>query len=104
MFEMKDVEVRGLRWNEWNIAHIGRQGHEATPEEVEDVVYSDQSLVQLQPNGRLFVLGITQHGRPLVAIIDPEEHGIWYCVSARTASRKERAIYQQEQARRRASE
>jgi uncharacterized DUF497 family protein len=102
MFEMKDVDVISLRWNEWNIAHIGREGHEATPEEVEDVVYNDQSLAQLQPNGRLFVFGITQQGRPLVAIIDQEEHGIWYCVSARTASRKERVIYQQELARRRA--
>jgi hypothetical protein len=41
MFEMKDVEVRGLRWNEWNIAHIGRHGHEATPEEVEDIFYNE---------------------------------------------------------------
>lgn len=101
MFEMKDIEIRHFRWNDWNIEHIGRPGHNATPEEVEYVVGSEQSLGQVQPNGRIFVLGITAQGRYLAAVIDPEPTGDWYCVSARTAHVKERIRYHQEQAKRR---
>ena len=98
---MQDVEIRHLRWNDWNIEHIGRAGHDTTPEEVEYIVASHESLGRLQPNGRVFVLGITEQGRPLAAVIDPEADGIWYCVSARTANIKERVFYQQERAKRR---
>ncbi len=100
---MKELDVRSLRWNAWNIAHIGREGHEATPEEVEQVIYSNQSIAQLQYNERILVLGQTDTGRTLAAVIDPEGEGIWYCVSARSASRKERTLYQQELARRQQS-
>ena len=103
MIDMKELDVRSLRWNDWNIAHIGREGHEATPEEVEQVIYNDQSIGRLQPNQRIFVLGKTDAGRILAAVIDSEGEGIWYCVSARSASRKERALYQQELARRKQS-
>jgi uncharacterized DUF497 family protein len=101
MFEMKDVRIRQFRWNDWNIAHIGRPGHNATPEEVEEVVSNEESLGQLQTNGRIFVLGITAQGRYLAAVIDPELTGTWYCVSARTANQKERVRYLQERAKRR---
>lgn len=101
MIDMKSIDVHNLRWNAWNIAHIGREGHDATPEEVEHIVQSDLSIGKLQANGRIFVLGTTQSGRILAAVIDPEREGVWYCVSARTASRKERVFYQQELARRR---
>jgi uncharacterized DUF497 family protein len=101
MFDMTDVEIRPFRWNDWNTQHIGRPGHEATPEEVEYVVESDHALGQLQPNGRFFVLGITAEGRYLAAVIDPEQTGTWFCVSARTANIKERARYHEELAKRR---
>jgi len=101
MFEMKNVRTRHFRWNEWNIEHIGRPGHNATPEEVEYVAANEASLGQLQPNGRIFVLGITEQGRYLAAVIDPEPTGDWYCVSARTANIKERVRYHQELAKRR---
>ena len=103
MIDMKELDVRSLRWNDWNIAHIGREGHEATPEEVEQVIYSDQSIARLQPNGRILVLGQTETGSTLAAVIDSEGEGIWYCVSARSASRKERVLYQEELARRKQS-
>ncbi|MEO8971272.1 MAG: hypothetical protein ABI406_06700 [Ktedonobacteraceae bacterium] len=98
---MKDVDIRQLRWNDWNIEHIGRPGHEATQDEVEEIVASEHSFGQIQPNGRIFVLGITTQGRYLATVIDPEVDGIWYCVSARTASKKERIRYHQERAKRR---
>ena len=101
MFEMKDVEIHQFRWNDWNIEHIGRPGHNTTREEVEYIVGSEHSLGQTQPNGRIFVLGITAEGRYLAAVIDPEPTGSWYCVSARTANVKERIRYHQELDKRR---
>ena len=100
MIDPKEIDIRRLRWDPWNVAHIGRAGHEATPQEVEHVTFSERSIMQQIKGGRILVLGPTSSGRMLAAVPDPEEEGTWYCVSARTASRKERALYDQEQARR----
>ncbi len=46
--------------------------------------------------GRIIVIGPTSTGRMLAAILDPEpEPGVYYPVSARPASRKERRQYQE---------
>jgi hypothetical protein len=59
MFELRDIEIRHLRWTPWNVAHIGRPGHDVTPEEVEYVVHSLRSLARMGKQGRLLILGPT---------------------------------------------
>lgn len=88
MFELKDADIRSLRWSPWNVQHIARPGHDATPAEVEEVAHSPRSLAQAGKYGRLLIIGPTHAGRMLVAVLDPELNGVWYCVSARTANTK----------------
>lgn len=95
-----EVDIRRLRWNDWNRAHIGRDGHNATPDEVEYVVFSARSIMQTAKQGRVLVLGPTRAARLLAAVLDPEGNGVWYRVSARGASPKERDLYRRERARR----
>jgi uncharacterized DUF497 family protein len=88
--------IRHLTWNAMNVAHIAR--HDVTPEEAEQVCHGTP-VVQQGKNGRYLVLGPTQAGRMLTIVIDPEPdegEGVFYPVTARPASRRERAIYQNE--------
>jgi len=87
--------VRRLRWDEWNVAHIARPAHEVTPEEVEEVLHSDYAMRETY-KGRVLVIGPTQSGRMLAAVLAPEGEGAYYTVSARPASKQERRIYQLE--------
>lgn len=86
MFDLQDVDIRSLRWTPWNVQHIGRPGHEVTPQEVEEVVFSPRSLARMGRQGRLFIFGPTQDERILAVILDPFRFGVWFCVSARTAN------------------
>jgi uncharacterized protein len=82
--------VRRLIWDAWNVGHIAR--HAVLPEDVEQVCHSNP-VVQAGKKGRLLVLGPTGDGRVLAVILDPEpDAGIYYPVTARPASRRERAI------------
>lgn len=87
------IVVHRLRWDPWNVAHIAR--HQVSPEEVEEVCQGDP-LVLTGYLDRLIVLGPTGEGRVIAAILAPEETGVYYPVTARPASRKERALYRQE--------
>lgn len=87
------LSIRRLIWDSWNVAHIAR--HQVTPEEVDDVCRGDP-VVQQGSKGRSLVFGPTRSGRMLTVVLDPEGEGVYYPVTARPASRRERAIYQQE--------
>jgi hypothetical protein len=84
--------IRRLVWDSWNVAHIAR--HEVTPEEVEEVCHSEP-VVQIGKKGRSLVFGPALSGRMLAVVLDlePPEEGVYYPVTARSASRRERAIY-----------
>jgi uncharacterized protein len=84
--------IRRLVWDNWNVAHVAR--HEITPEEVEEVCHSEP-VVQIGKKGRSLVFGPTLSGRMLAVVLDLElpEEGVYYPVTARPASRRERAIY-----------
>ena len=84
------VEVRRLVWDPWNVGHIGR--HQVTPREVEEVCRVDP-LVQQGREGRLAIVGPTGTGRMLTAILDLLADGSHYVVTARPASRRERALH-----------
>lgn len=88
------VRVKQLVWDEWNITHIAR--HEVIPEEVEEICHSD-ALVQQGHRGRLLIIGLTRGNKMITVIIDPEpEKGVYYVVTARSSSKRERKIYRHE--------
>ena len=85
--------VRLLIWDSWNVTHLAK--HEITPDQVEEMC-SGNPIVQTGHSGRLLVFGSIKSGKMITAVLDREEEGIYYPVTARSASRRERAIYRQE--------
>jgi len=86
--------IRRLIWDAWNVAHIAH--HQVTPEEVEEVCHGDP-VVQKGKKGRVLVFGPTGSRRMLTIVLDPEDGpGVYDPVTARPASRRERAIYTSE--------
>jgi uncharacterized DUF497 family protein len=93
---MSEIEIRTLRWDDWNRAHLARENHEVSEEEVQEVLAGPYLLLssKTHPRRPLF-LGPTRHGRMLVIVLDPEGDGIYYPVSGRPAHRSERRYYEQ---------
>jgi uncharacterized DUF497 family protein len=89
--------VRHLIWDVWNVDHIAR--HEVNTEKAEDVCHGDP-VVQEGKKVRSLVFGPTRAGRLLTVVLDPTEAtNVYYVVTARPASRIERAIYATEKQR-----
>jgi hypothetical protein len=87
------TRVNRLIWNHWNKEHIARHG--VVPEEVDQVCESDFKSFDGK-KGRLIVIGLTEEGRVIAAVLDPEfeaPKGTFYPVTARAASRSERRKY-----------
>lgn len=87
------IEVRKLVWDEINTAHIKR--HDVTKDEVEQVCEGSFAVRETY-GGRLMVIGATTSARLLAVVLHPKAEGMYYVVTARTADRKERRIYQAE--------
>lgn len=88
---MKRIVIKRLIWEAWNIAHIA--AHTVTPEEVEAVCQANPQFEEAK-KGRLRVTGLTKKGRLISVFLDPEpEEGVYYPVSARSASKPERRSY-----------
>lgn len=84
------VRVRGLVWDDWNIAHITR--HKVSVEEVEQACRFGGKKVLETYGERLLVLG--KSGRRLLTVVlAPEENDRFYVVTARDASKKERRFF-----------
>jgi uncharacterized protein len=86
------VDIRRLRFNDWNIDHIALHG--VTPEEVEEACRIAPMFSETYRE-RLRLIGPTANGRMLTVILGPEEAGVFYPITARPASRKERRRYQE---------
>lgn len=85
------INIRGLIWDAWNVAHIAR--HNVTPEEVEQVCHTDP-VVQKGKERRLLVFGPTDSGKMLAVILDKEEEkDVYYPITAYKASKKLIRIY-----------
>jgi uncharacterized DUF497 family protein len=92
---MAQIPITFLIWDEGNIAHIAR--HNVLPAEVEQICHGSY-IALAGKKGRLLVVGLTQKGRMITAALDPEpQEGIYYPVTARPASRKERRLYEEAQ-------
>ena len=76
--------IRRLIWDEWNVTHIAR--HKVIPNEAEEVCHGNP-VVQKGSKGRSLVFGPTKTGRMLTVVLDPEEVGVYYPVTARPAKR-----------------
>jgi len=86
------LHIHRLRWDDWNIAHIAR--HQVTQDEVEEACRGEPVFSQTYKE-RIRVIGPTSSGRVLTVILDPEGEDIYYPVTARPASRRERRRYRQ---------
>jgi len=82
--------VQRLVWDEWNVGHIARHG--VIPEAVEQVCYNNP-LVSQTYNDRLRLIGVNADGEILTVILAPEGGDVYYPVTARPASKKERQLY-----------
>ncbi len=83
--------VRRLIWDPWNVVHIAR--HRVSPDEVEEVCHGEH-IRRRAYAGRVMLIGPTGAGRMLSVVLEPEdEPEVYYPVTARPASRRERHIY-----------
>jgi len=94
VIQSRNDEIKGLLWDEHNVAHIGR--HDVTPEEVEEVVFANTNLVELAEDhrpGRLSIFGWTHVGRPVVVYLDvATNEGHRYVVTARPMTNREALV------------
>jgi len=89
------TRVQRLTWDDWNVLHIAR--HEVTPDEVEQVCHGNPSTDSSHSN-RLLVTGPTVTGRVLTVILAPAAGpAVYYPVTARPASKKERRRFDERQ-------
>jgi uncharacterized protein len=85
------VVIKKLVWDEWNITHIARHG--ITPNEVEEICRTN-SQTEVANKGRMRVTRLTKKRRIISTFLDPEpKDDVYYPVSARDASKKERRSY-----------
>ena len=85
------VVVQELIWDDWNVEHISR--HELVPTEVE-LALSDKHAIYLKAKqGRVMVLGRAKKRLITTILNAQEEEGVFYVVTARDMSKKERAYY-----------
>ena len=85
------LEVKDLIWDDWNSLHIAK--HKLTRAEIETAC-TGKAVTFAGKKGRLILLGLTQSRKLIAVILDPEpQTGIYYPVTARPASKKERRYY-----------
>lgn len=89
-----NIVIKKLVWDEWNVAHIAH--HEVLPEEVEEICRAT-FIAYESYDGRFEIIGATKQGRILLIVLDPEiAEGEYYVVTAHTANKKDRALYQRQ--------
>lgn len=86
--------VRRLIWDDGNVAHIAR--HEVTLEEVQQVCHG-RHIEREAYGGRIMLIGLTESERMISIVLDPEGSSVYYVVTARPSSAKERRLYATEQ-------
>lgn len=85
---MTRIIIRKLIWDEYNIEHIKK--HDVVRVEVEDVAKNIIGHKQSK-QGRYLIIGRT--GSRIISVaVSRKEIGIYYPVTARDASKKERKI------------
>ncbi len=82
-------------WDDWNRRHLTK--HAVAQEEAEEVLAGDP-FYRSSYKDRLVATGQTLAGRVLTVVVGPvpDRPHVYYVFSARPASRRERAAYQQQ--------
>lgn len=81
------IKIEELIWDNWNIEHIGR--HRVRVAEIEEAC--DQPVKAFKSyKDRLIILGKTKNSRLLTIVLVKQGKKIYYVVTARDMSRKER--------------
>ncbi|MCB9438398.1 MAG: hypothetical protein H6673_15590 [Anaerolineales bacterium] len=87
------LHILQLIWDDWNVEHIAQ--HDITPQEVEEVCASEH--IMLETYGyRVMIVGLTTAQRFVSVVLAPKEHGVYYPVTARPSSRRERQYYSEQ--------
>jgi uncharacterized protein len=90
MDEIK-ITITQLIWDDWNIDHIAR--HDIVPEEVELSLNDPDAIFLQAKQGRVMILGRAKK-RLIAAVLNAQEiRGLYYVITARDMSKKERAFY-----------
>lgn len=83
------IKIEELIWDNWNIGHIGKHGVKVI--EIEEACGQPIKAFRSYQN-RLIILGKTKDSRLLTIILVKQDKGIYYVITARDISRKERRI------------
>jgi len=83
------IKIEELIWDDWNIGHIAKHGVNIV--EVEETCGQPIKAFKSYQN-RLIILGKTNNQRLLTIILVKQEKRIYYVVTARDMSRKERRL------------
>lgn len=75
------------------MAHIAQ--HQVSLEEVENICRGAH-IERRAYGGKIMLIGASRAGRVLAVVLDPAGDDVYYPVTARSASRKERRIYNAE--------
>lgn len=81
--------IKELIWDEWNVGHIKK--HDVSVTEVEESCCQPVKSFRSYQN-RLIILGKTKNNRLITVILIKKDKGIYYVVTARDMSRKERRL------------
>lgn len=88
------VKIRQIVWDEWNVQHILL--HNVGTDEVEKALSDVNVAYLLTYNKRVLVLGRSSK-RLLSVVMAEEKKGVYYIITARDMSKRERKVYGDEQ-------
>ena len=89
-----EIELSELQWDEFNVSHIEKHG--VTMIEIQEACLN-QIDVLAGYDGREMLFGKTNDGRYVTVILAIKTKNIYYVVTARDTSKKERRyVYDQE--------
>ena len=81
--------IEELIWDEWNVEHIKK--HKVNVVEIEETCGQVMNSFKSYQD-RLIILGKTKNNRLLTLVLMKKSKGIYYLVTARDMSRKERRL------------
>jgi uncharacterized DUF497 family protein len=84
------MPVGELEWDDENEEHISR--HRVDESEVEEAFHSS-TFIRHARDGAYRVVGQTRGGRYLTIFVARRNHGVWYVITARDSTLKERRAY-----------
>ena len=87
-----EITTDNLTWNPRNIEHIAQ--HDVTRNEVEEVC-EGRFIFWESYGGRFMIVGRTLAERALAVVLEPDDDDMYYVVTVRPASRRERRLYRE---------